>query len=185
MNKKIIILICLIILFAICFIFLVLKNRQIEKNNKESNELISENITNNVTTNTSNETQNSNDIQIEENMQLYIKINNKTLTVALEDNSSVDALLEKLKQGDIIIEMSDYANFEKVGPLGFSLPRNDKSITTTPGDIILYQGNQITIYYNTNTWNFTKLGKIENVTQKELKEILGNGDVTVTFSLNK
>ena len=81
--------------------------------------------------------------------------------------------------------MSDYANFEKVGPLGFSLPRNDKSITTTPGDIILYQGNQITIYYDTNTWNFTKLGKIENLTQKELKEILGNGDVTVTFSLNK
>ena len=93
-------------------------------------------------------------------MKLYIKINNKILTATLEDNSSVDTLLEKLKQGDIIIEMSDYANFEKVGPLGFSLPRNDKSITTTPGDIILYQGNQITIYYNTNTWNFTKLGKI-------------------------
>ena len=184
MNKKIIILICLIILGAIGILF-ILKNKQIEKNIKESNEIISENITNNVTNNTSNKIQNSNDIQMEENMQLYIKINNKTLTVALEDNSSVDALLEKLKQGDIIIEMSDYANFEKVGPLGFSLPRNDKSITTTPGDIILYQGNQITIYYNTNTWNFTKLGKIENVTQKELKEILGNGDVTVTFSLNK
>ena len=118
-------------------------------------------------------------------MKLYIKINNKTLSAVLEDNSSVDALLEKLKQGDIIIEMSDYANFEKVGALGFSLPRNDESITTTPGDIILYQGNQITIYYDTNTWNFTKLGKIEDVTQKELKEILGNGDVTVTFSLNK
>lgn len=184
MNKKIIILICLIILGVISILF-ILKNKQIEKDIKESNEIISENITNNVTNNTSNEIQNSNDIQMEENMKLYIKINNKTLTATLEDNSSVDALLEKLKQGDIIIEMSDYANFEKVGPLGFSLPRNDKSITTTPGDIILYQGNQITIYYDTNTWSFTKLGKIENVTQKELKEILGNGDVTVTFSLNK
>lgn len=184
MNKKIIILICLIVLGVIGILF-ILKNKQIEKDNRESNELISENIINNVTTNTLNEIQNSNDIQMEENMKLYIKINNKTLTAALEDNSSVDALLEKLKQGDIIIEMSDYANFEKVGLLGFSLPRNDKSITTTPGDIILYQGNQITIYYNTNTWNFTKLGKIENVTQEELKEILGNGDVTVTFSLNK
>lgn len=184
MNKKIIILICLIILGVIGILF-ILKNKQIKNDNKESNELISENRINNVTTNTLNEIQNSNDIQMEENMKLYIKINNKTLTATLEDNSSVDALLEKLKQGDIIIEMSDYANFEKVGPLGFSLPRNDKSITTTPGDIILYQGNQITIYYDTNTWNFTKLGKIENVTQKELKEILGNGDVTVTFSLNK
>ena len=65
------------------------------------------------------------------------------------------------------------------------MTRNDKNITTMPGDIILYQGNQITIYYDTNTWNFTKLGKIENITQKELKEILGDGDVTVTFSLNK
>ena len=184
MNKKIIILICLIVLGVIGILF-ILKNKQIEKDNRESNELISENIINNVTTNTLNEIQNSNDIQMEENMKLYIKINNKTLTAALEDNSSVDALLEKLKQDDIIIEMSDYANFEKVGLLGFSLPRNDKSITTTPGDIILYQGNQITIYYDTNTWNFTKLGKIENLTQKELKEILGNGDATVTFSLNK
>ena len=184
MNKKIIILICLIILVVIGILF-ILKNKQIEKDNKESNELISENITNNVTNNTSNEIQNSNDTQMEENMKLYIKVNNKILTTTLEDNSSVDGLLEKLKQGDIIIDMSDYAHFEKVGPLGFSLPRNDKSITTAPGDIILYQGNQITIYYDTNTWNFTKLGKIENVTQEELKEILGNGDVTVTFSLNK
>ena len=118
-------------------------------------------------------------------MKLYIKIDNKILTVALENNSSVNELVEKLKQEDITIEMSDYANFEKVGSLGFNLTRNDKNITTMPGDIILYQGNQITIYYDTNTWNFTKLGKIENITQKELKEILGDGDVTVTFSLNK
>lgn len=101
MNKKIIILICLIILGVIGILF-ILKNKQIEKDIKESNEIISENITNNVTNNTSNEIQNSNDIQMEENMKLYIKINNKTLTAVLEDNSSVDALLKKLKQGDII-----------------------------------------------------------------------------------
>ena len=160
MNKKIIVLSCLILLFTICIV-LVLKNSKTEDN------------------------KNSNNMQMEENMKLYIKIDNKILTVALENNSSVNELVEKLKQEDITIEMSDYANFEKVGSLGFSLPRNDKDITTMPGDIILYQGNQITIYYDTNTWNFTKLGKIENITQKELKDILGNGDVTVTFSLNK
>ena len=160
MNKKIIVLSCLILLFTI-FIVLVLKKSKTEDN------------------------KNSNNMQMEENMKLYIKIDNKILTVALENNSSVNELVEKLKQEDITIEMSDYANFEKVGSLGFSLPRNDKDITTMPGDIILYQGNQITIYYDTNTWNFTKLGKIENITQKELKEILGDGDVTVTFSLNK
>ena len=160
MNKKIIVLSCLILLFTICIV-LVLKNSKTEDN------------------------KNSNNMQMEENMKLYIKIDNKILTVALENNSTVNELVEKLKEEDIRIEMSDYANFEKVGSLGFSLPRNDKDITTMPGDIILYQGNQITIYYDTNTWNFTKLGKIENITQKELKEILGNGDVTVTFSLNK
>lgn len=160
MNKKIIVLSCLILLFVICIV-LVLKNIKTEDN------------------------KNSDNMQMEENMKLYIKIDNKILTVALENNSSVNELVEKLKQEDITMEMSDYANFEKVGSIGFSLPRNDKNITTMPGDIILYQGNQITIYYDTNTWNFTKLGKIENITQKELKEILGDGDVTVTFSLNK
>lgn len=184
MNKKIIILSCLILLFTICIV-LILKNSKTEKNKNKSNELIDESITNNMNTNILDENKNSDNMQMEENMRLYIKIDNKILTVALENNSSVDALVEKLKQEDITIEMSDYANFEKVGSLGFCLPRNDKDITTMPGDIILYQGNQITIYYDTNTWNFTKLGKIENITQKELKEILGDGDITVTFSLNK
>lgn len=74
-----------------------------------------------------------------------------------------------------------YGNFEKVGPLPFELPRNDETITTEPGDIILYQGNQITIYYDENTWNFTRLAKIDNVTREELLDVLGSGDVTVTF----
>ena len=118
-------------------------------------------------------------------MKLYLNVNNRILEASLENNSSVDALIERLKENDITINMEDYANFEKVGSLGFSLPRNDKQITTEPGDIILYQGNSLTIYYDTNSWNFTKIGKIENVNQKELKEILEKGDVTVTLSLNK
>lgn len=182
MNKKTIIIICLIV-FVTIIIFVILKNKQNERNRNESNEVIQESITNNMDTNTLNDSQNKNEIQMEENMKLYIRVNNRILTANLENNSSVDALVEKLKQSDITIEMSDYANFEKVGSLGFSLPRNDKSITTTPGDIILYQGNQITIYYDTNSWNFTKLGKIENITQDELKEILGEEKVTITFTL--
>ena len=78
--------------------------------------------------------------------------------------------------------MHDYDSFEKVGPLPKSLPRNDTQITTRAGDIILYQGNQITIYYDVNSWNFTKLGKVEDVTQDELKQILGKGNVTAEFS---
>ena len=67
--------------------------------------------------------------------------------------------------------------------LGTKLPRNDTQITTQAGDIILYQGNQITIYYDTNSWNFTRLGKVDGVTQAELKKILGKGNVTAVFSV--
>lgn len=105
------------------------------------------------------------------------------MTAVIEDNSSAAAFYELLQKGDVTVKMHDYGNFEKVGTLPKSLPRNDKQITTAPGDIILYQGNQITIYYDVNSWNFTKLGKVEGNTQEELKQILGKGDVTAVFSV--
>lgn len=114
--------------------------------------------------------------------KLKINVNGTELTATLEDNSSAQALTELLKQGNITVDMSDYGNFEKVGDLPQSLPKNDEKITTVPGDIILYQGNKITIYYAENTWDFTKLGHINNITQEELKAILGDGDITVTLS---
>ena len=118
----------------------------------------------------------------ESDNKLRITVNGTELTATLEDNSSAKALDELLKQCDITMEMSDYGSFEKVGDLPQSLPKNDETITTVPGDIILYQGNKITIYYDENTWNFTKLGHIDNITQEELKALLGGGDVTVTLS---
>ena len=105
------------------------------------------------------------------------------LTARLVDNSSAVAFYELLKKGPVTIKMHDYGNFEKVGSLGKSLPRNDTQITTAAGDIILYQGNQITLYYDTNSWNFTRLGKVDGVTKAELKKILGKGDVTAVFSV--
>ena len=117
--------------------------------------------------------------------KVQLEANGVLFDIELEDNSSAKAFVEKLKEGELSIYASDYGNFEKVGSLGFSLPTNDTRITTQPGDLILYQGNQITLYYDTNTWNFTKLGKVQNITQEELKNILGNGDVTLTFSLEK
>ena len=79
--------------------------------------------------------------------------------------------------------MSDYGNMEKMGPIGKDLPTNDEEITTKAGDLILYQGNSLVIYYDENSWNFTRLGKIEGVTGEELLDAFGDGDVTVTFSL--
>ena len=108
-----------------------------------------------------------------------------SLAATLANNSSAMAFYELLQKGPVTIKMRDYGSFEKVGPLGTTLPRNDTQITTTAGDIILYQGNQITIYYDTNSWNFTRLGKVDEVTQAELKKILGKGDVTAVFEILK
>jgi len=115
--------------------------------------------------------------------RMNIKIGDKVLTTTLVENSSVDALKAALSEGPITISMRDYGSMEKVGPLGMDLPRNDTQITTEAGDIILYQGSAFVIYYAPNSWNFTRLGKVNNVTAEELKEILGDGNVTITLSL--
>ena len=120
-------------------------------------------------------------------MSITITIDNgkstHVLSAALADNKSAAAFAGLLKKGAVTVAMHDYGSFEKVGGLPTSLPRTDTQITTEPGDIILYQGNQITIYYDINHWNFTRLGKITGKAQDELRAILGSGDVTATFSL--
>lgn len=114
---------------------------------------------------------------------MKIAAGDTTFTATLADNSSVEALKELLAEGPLTINMNDYAGMEKVGPIGTDLPRNDEQISTGAGDIILYQGNSLVIYYDTNSWNFTRIGKIEGVTSEKLLEVFGDGDVTVTFSL--
>ena len=121
----------------------------------------------------------------EENIDMIkIKVNNNVLEVKLEDNEATKSLVGILKKGDITVNANEYGGFEKVGNLGFSLPRNDKNITTSPGDIVLYQGNQISLFYNSSEWSYTKLGKVENANETELKNILGSGDVTLILSID-
>lgn len=117
----------------------------------------------------------------QEESALKITVGDCELLATFEDNSSADEFRELLEEGPITIEMEDYGGFEKVGPLGTSLSRNDTQITTQPGDVILYQGNQITIYYGTNSWSFTRLARIDD--PADLQEKLGEGTVSVTFSL--
>ncbi len=114
---------------------------------------------------------------------INLTINNQVLTAELANNTSAEALVELLQDGPLTINMRDYEKMEKVGSVGTSLPTNNEQITTEAGDLILYMGNALVIYYAPNSWNFTRLGKIQNVTADELKEILGDGDVTVTLSL--
>ncbi|MCH5351285.1 MAG: hypothetical protein J1F39_04905, partial [Clostridiales bacterium] len=106
---------------------------------------------------------------------MYVTINGNKLEVTLASNSSVDALIELLKQGDITYTASDYGDFEKVGNIGHTLPRNDTPINTEAGDVILYQGNQICLYYGTNSWTFTRIGKIRGYSASELRTLLGAG----------
>ena len=117
----------------------------------------------------------------QEEHTLIITVGEQQFYATFADNSSAEEFQQLLAQGPLTIQMEDYGGFEKVGPLGTTLTRNDESITTQPGDVILYQGNQITIYYGTNTWSFTRLATIDDPT--DLQARLGEGTVSVTFSL--
>ena len=101
------------------------------------------------------------------------------------ENANISTTTEnQWKNGDIIVKANEYGGFEKVGNLGFSLPKNDTYITTSAGDIVLYQGNQISLFYNSNSWNYTRIGKIQNVSEIELKNVLGKDDVDIILCLN-
>lgn len=118
--------------------------------------------------------------------KLKMTIAGKSMTATLVRNSSAEALVAQLRQGDIVYEAHDYGDFEKVGDLGYDFPQNNTHITTTPGDIILYTGNNLCIYYGTNTWNFTLLGKIDGATSTNVRSFVnaGGGNVRVTLSLD-
>ena len=174
----------------------------INKENIKSNENIQKNISSNqsiedvnITTETNSaKTDNATETSIQEQVKeeikeenidmIKIKVNSNVLEVKLEDNEATKSLVERLKDGDISVNANEYGGFEKVGNLGFSLPRNDKNITTSAGDIVLYQGNQISLFYNSNSWSYTKLGRVQNVSGAELKNILGSGDVTLILSID-
>jgi hypothetical protein len=112
-----------------------------------------------------------------------VKINDEVFDVKLENNFATQDLIKELKKGNITVNASEYGGFEKVGDLGFSLPTSDENIGTNPGDIVLYQGDKISLFYGSHSWSYTKLGKIDNVDSNKLKEVLGSGDVTLEFTL--
>lgn len=110
---------------------------------------------------------------------MKLEVNGYTFEIELENNISAKAFKEYVSKEKRVLSLDDYGNFEKVGDLGTILPRNDKTLTTKEGDIILYLGNKLCLYYNQNTWDFTKLCHIKDTTY--LKEALGKGSVTVTL----
>lgn len=131
-------------------------------------------------TSSSDETDNEEGIGV---MTMNVQVGDVSFTAALEENDAVSALIEMMEEGPVTIEMDDYSGFEKVGPLGTSLPASNSQTTTQAGDIVLYQGNQIVMFYGSNSWSYTRIGHITDLTGWE--EALGSGSVTVTFSLEE
>ncbi len=110
-----------------------------------------------------------------------VQVGDVVFSATLEENEAVSALVEMMRESPVVIRMSDYSGFEKAGPLGTGLPAGNSRITTQAGDIVLYNGNQIVIFYGSNSRSYTRLGHIDDLTGWE--DALGSGDVTVTFSL--
>ena len=114
---------------------------------------------------------------------LSLVIDGREVAVAWEDNESVAALIELASAGPLTVQMSMYGGFEQVGSLGTGLPRDDVQTTTRAGDIVLYSGNQIVVFYGSNSWAYTRLGHITDLSAEELSALLGSGDVTLTLDL--
>ena len=124
---------------------------------------------------------NSSGYMEEDNKEMVMKIDGTKVDVTWEESASVEEL-EELAASGLSISMSMYGGFEQVGSIGKSITQNDKQMTTGAGDIVLYSGNQLVVFYGSNSWAYTKLGKI-NMSQKELTDLLGKGDVTITISM--
>lgn len=150
---------------------LILSLVSCNRNNMESNDSLS---TSSI---------NSSDKNDEENMKINLSVNDHNLEATLLDNNaSAKAFYDLVKEG-LTLQLSEYGGFEKVGPIGKTLPSNDSRINAQPGDLILYASNQLSLMYSSNSWSYTKLGMIDNLAQLDLEAILGDKDVIVVFSI--
>lgn len=118
----------------------------------------------------------------EEKTDMKLKIGDTEVPVIWEENESVDALKALAAEGPLTIHMSMYGGFEQVGPIGQDIVSNDQQTTTQAGDIVLYSGDQIVAFYGSNSWAYTRLGHAD-LSQKEMEDLLGNGDVIMTLQM--
>lgn len=119
----------------------------------------------------------------EEAGEMRMSIGGTDVSVEWEDNQAVADLRALAAEGPVTVELSMYGGFEQVGPLGASLTSSDVQMTTEPGDIVLYAGNQISVFYGSNSWAYTKLGHISGRTAGEMADLLGNGDTSITIAI--
>ena len=120
----------------------------------------------------------------EKTFELQMTIGNTPVSVDWEDNEAVDALKDLCRNQPLTIQMSMYGGFEQVGPIGTSLPQNDMRTTTSAGDIVLYSGDQMVVFYGSNSWAYTRLGHITDKSTEDMADLLSNGDTVITISLS-
>lgn len=118
-----------------------------------------------------------------EEAMLQMTIGGTPVEVEWEDNESVEALRQLCREEPLTIQMSMYGGFEQVGSIGQRLPRNDSQTTTQSGDIVLYSGDQIVVFYGSNSWAYTRLGHVTDKSDEEMAQLLGNGDVTISVEM--
>lgn len=113
--------------------------------------------------------------------KMNVQIGDYVFAASLEDNEAAHELIERMKEGSVSISMRDYSGFEKIGSLGVSLTTSNQDMTTSSGDIVLYNGNNIVMFYGSNSWSYTKIGKIDDLSNWE--KALGSGSITAVFTL--
>ena len=119
--------------------------------------------------------------QEEEAVTMKLYINDTEVPVVWENNAAVEALAADAGKGDIVVNMSMYGGNEQFGPLGKSYPASNRQVTTSNGDIVLFNNDQIVVFYGSNTWSYTKLGKMA-LPEDEVTELLSNGDITLRLT---
>ena len=185
--RKLILVILLIILAVATFFFYVAS----EKDRKPTTEDF-ENLVSNITIDTENVVDLDNivveniienkvdEVAVNTNKKVILEVNGNSFEVTLENNTASNELYEKIKNEGLTLRVRDYGGFEKVGALGFPLTREDKEIETFPGDLVLYNGSQLSIFYKPHSWSYTKLGHFD---AENVEELLGKGEVEVTFKV--
>ena len=128
-----------------------------------------------------NEPENEEEPGGQTDMKMNVQVGDYTFTATLENNTAVEELVDMMKEGPVTISMGDYSGFEKVGPLGRSLTTSNSQTTTDAGDIVLYNGNNIVMFYGSNSWSYTRIGKIDDLT--DWKKAMGSGSITAVFTI--
>ena len=129
------------------------------------------------------ETGNNQEEKEQREMKMNVQIGEYTFTATLEENAAVEELIEMMKEGPVTIQMDDYSGFEKVGSLGRSLTTSNSQTTTSAGDIVLYNGNNIVMFYGSNSWSYTRIGRIDDLSH--WKEALGKGSITAVLTIGE